>query len=402
MGAFKLLAALTVLFVSPALHAEDFTGKVVGVIDGNTISVMHNGKAEKIRLNGIDCPDSGQAFGTKAKEFTSCLCLGKEVTVLVEETDRYGRMVADIVLPDGRDLNQEIVRNGFAWRYEKYAPNDTTLKALQAEAKAKKADLSADTNPIAPWVFRHPGSSTADKQPTVSQEAATATSKSAAAQSDRAAEFESLSRGMTYENVEAVFGSPGERIASSIVDSKNVAVYTWPLDEASFVRARFTDGVLEDWRVRRFPPPQPAAQQVSAESEYVDVRVVPMNSANNIENITYLVGGTLLRRKLTDGLGVYTPTAVFLLVYVMIRNDDNMPRSIKVNEFFLIDENDSIYVQTRLLLASELTLWSDGAVLNPGVQDVRVLVFDVPPTHTYYLTLPGEPRYSTVVLVALR
>ena len=127
-----------------------------------------------------------------------------------------------------------------------------------------------------------------------------------------------------------------------------------------------------------------------------------MNSANNIENITYLVGGTLLRRKLTDGLGVYTPTAVFLLVYVMIRNDDNMPRSIKVNEFFLIDENDSIYVQTRLLLASELTLWSDGAVLNPGVQDVRVLVFDVPPTHTYYLTLPGEPRYSTVVLVALR
>src|SRR5438094_928760 len=87
--------------IPPTLPSIHFTGKVVGVTDGDTISVLHNGRGEKIRLHGIDCPEKWQAFGKKAKQFTSDLAFGKEVTVKVFGRDRYGRTIGDVVLPDG-------------------------------------------------------------------------------------------------------------------------------------------------------------------------------------------------------------------------------------------------------------------------------------------------------------
>jgi len=106
-----LLAAVA----AATLLAENFTGKVVGITDGDTIRVMHNGVPERIRLWGIDCPESKQAFGPRAKQYTGDLAFGKTVTVRVKDIDRYKRTVAEIVLPDGRSLNREIVRAGFAW-----------------------------------------------------------------------------------------------------------------------------------------------------------------------------------------------------------------------------------------------------------------------------------------------
>jgi endonuclease YncB( thermonuclease family) len=82
-----LLAAVAAV----ALWAEDFTGKVVAITDGDTIKVMHNGAAERIRLWGIDCPESKQAFGTRATQFTGDLAFGQTVTVKVRDVDRYKR-----------------------------------------------------------------------------------------------------------------------------------------------------------------------------------------------------------------------------------------------------------------------------------------------------------------------
>jgi hypothetical protein len=93
---------VVVVLVGAGLCAEDFTGKVVGITDGDTIRVMHDDAAEKIRLWGIDCPESKQAFGTRAKQFTGDLAFGKVVNVRVRDTDRYHRTVAEIILPDGR------------------------------------------------------------------------------------------------------------------------------------------------------------------------------------------------------------------------------------------------------------------------------------------------------------
>jgi micrococcal nuclease len=71
---------------------------------------MHDDRAEKIRLYGIDCPERRQAFGTRAWQFTSSLAFGKEVTVKFRDRDRYGRTVADVLLPDGKSLNHELNR----------------------------------------------------------------------------------------------------------------------------------------------------------------------------------------------------------------------------------------------------------------------------------------------------
>jgi len=87
-GVFFLLAILT---LASFAQAEIFSGKVVGILDGDTIEVMHGGKPERVRLNGIDCPEKGQAFGNRARQYTSELAFGRVVTVQAMGHDRYGR-----------------------------------------------------------------------------------------------------------------------------------------------------------------------------------------------------------------------------------------------------------------------------------------------------------------------
>ena len=96
------------LFLLPATAAA-WSGKVVGVIDGDSITVLHNGKGEQIRLWGIDCPEKGQDFGARAKEFTSALVFGKVVEVEPVTTDRYGRTVAFVRVGDTL-VNEELIR----------------------------------------------------------------------------------------------------------------------------------------------------------------------------------------------------------------------------------------------------------------------------------------------------
>jgi micrococcal nuclease len=153
----RFFAALLVCcaLLSPAL-AQQIAGKVVGVSDGDTITVLTAEKKQfKIRLNGIDCPESAQPFGQAAKQFTSKAVFGKDVTAVVKDTDRYGRTVAVILGPDGANLNQSLVKNGYAWWYRQYAPNDLTLKQLEWEAREAKRGLWAEPKTaIAPWEWR--------------------------------------------------------------------------------------------------------------------------------------------------------------------------------------------------------------------------------------------------------
>jgi endonuclease YncB( thermonuclease family) len=133
-----------------------FSGKVVRVVDGDTIEVMHDGRPERVRLNAVDCPEKGQAFGTRAKEFTSNLVFGQIVTIQSSGQDRYGRTIGDVILTDGRSLNQELVKAGMAWWYRQYS-HDRTLESLESEARSHRRGLWADAHPIAPWDRRHGG-----------------------------------------------------------------------------------------------------------------------------------------------------------------------------------------------------------------------------------------------------
>jgi len=141
-----LLLALCLVAV-PVVAAEvpeppfTLTGKVVGIADGDTITVLVGTTQHKIRVGSIDTPERGQAFGTRATQFTSKLVFGKTVTVRVVKIDRYDRSVGRVTVPteDGPvDLSAELVRAGLAWWYRKYAPDDEELAKLEAEARAAR------------------------------------------------------------------------------------------------------------------------------------------------------------------------------------------------------------------------------------------------------------------------
>lgn len=141
----------------PTSDRPTFTGTVLSVTDGDTLTVSANDAREKVRLTGIDCPESDQPFGSQATQLTTQLALEKTVTVTDFGRDKYHRLLGDVVLPGGRVLNRELVREGFCWWYRKYAPGDTVLERLETEAREARRGLWADQNPMPPWEWRHRG-----------------------------------------------------------------------------------------------------------------------------------------------------------------------------------------------------------------------------------------------------
>lgn len=155
----KALVCL-LLALACAAHAETVTGRVVGVADGDTITVLDADKVQhKIRLAGIDAPEKKQAFGNRSKESLSGLVFDKTVNVETEKRDRYGRQIGK-VLVNGQDVNLAQVERGMAWFYRQYqreqSPDDRKLyEAAEDAAKAGKRGLWRDTEPVPPWDFRH-------------------------------------------------------------------------------------------------------------------------------------------------------------------------------------------------------------------------------------------------------
>src|SRR5262249_43369023 len=116
---------------------------VVKVDDGDTIIVLTQNVSQRLRLAGIDCPESDQPYGAEATETTKTLALNREVTVKPIKTDRFGRTVAEVTLQDGRSLTHELVKAGACWWFRKYAPNDEELKGLEIEARKQRLGLWA-------------------------------------------------------------------------------------------------------------------------------------------------------------------------------------------------------------------------------------------------------------------
>lgn len=138
----------------PSLNG--FTGRVIDVADGDTITIINqNDEKVKIRLAGIDCPESFQIHGEKAKQFLSSRVAGKRVRIEPDTIDKYGRTVA-IVLVNGENLNEQIVAHGHGWVYRKYCTADHCNGWLKLEETAKIAQVGLweDKNPQPPWEWR--------------------------------------------------------------------------------------------------------------------------------------------------------------------------------------------------------------------------------------------------------
>jgi endonuclease YncB( thermonuclease family) len=151
------LLVLSLIFLS--VHAETLTGRVVRVTDGDTIVVLDMDKVQhKIRLQGIDAPERGQAFGTKSKENLSDLVAGKSVVVDYSKYDRYQRILGKVLL-NGKDVNLEQVEDGMAWHYKYYQREQTLTDRVEysdaeLEARRQKIGLWRDPNPVPPWDYR--------------------------------------------------------------------------------------------------------------------------------------------------------------------------------------------------------------------------------------------------------
>lgn len=152
-----LLALVATL--APAADWQSFSGRVVGVVDGDTVDVLTpERRTRRIRLMGIDAPEKRQAFGTRAKQHLADLVFGQGVEIRWRHLDRDGRVLGQVFRAD-RDLNAQMVADGYAWWFAKYQREQLladrkAYAEAHAAARVARLGLWRDDNPIPPWEFR--------------------------------------------------------------------------------------------------------------------------------------------------------------------------------------------------------------------------------------------------------
>ena len=152
------LLLLTLCLNATISSAEDFTGIVTRVLDGDTIEIQTESNEIRIRMAGIDAPERDQPYGRLSKESLEEQILGKRVTVLYMKSDRYGRVLGKII-SDSRDINLMQVQQGMAWWYEYYKrdqsiPDIAAYSAAELEARRRKVGLWSEKKPINPYDWR--------------------------------------------------------------------------------------------------------------------------------------------------------------------------------------------------------------------------------------------------------
>ncbi|HGJ5867122.1 MULTISPECIES: thermonuclease family protein [Arsenophonus] len=145
---------LLILLLIPSFGFANFSGRVVNVIDGDTVYVLMEGKLVKVRLIGIDAPELGQPFGRRSKQNLLHLTAQKQAEVMTEKQDRFGRWLGTLIIA-GKNINTEQVRSGLAWAY-RYHGKATNFRFLALEKKARQANIGlwSSKNPIEPWLWR--------------------------------------------------------------------------------------------------------------------------------------------------------------------------------------------------------------------------------------------------------
>ncbi len=149
----SIVAVLLCVFVM----ADTLNGYVVGVSDGDTIKVIDSGrKQHRVRLWGIDAPESRQAFGQKSKQYLSQMVFNKNVRIEYREKDKYGRILGTVYV-DGENVNLKMVQAGLAWHYVYFAPEEKALADAEKMARKNNLGLWSDKGAVPPWDFRRSG-----------------------------------------------------------------------------------------------------------------------------------------------------------------------------------------------------------------------------------------------------
>lgn len=165
----KRLFIIALIAFAGIANAETYSGRVVGVTDGDTITVLTGGREQKIRLADIDAPESGQPFGSAAKQSLSGLVFGKEVTISGTSKDRYGRLIGRVHVGP-TDVNLELVKQGMAWAYREYT-HDAGIISAESRARVQAIGIWSIDDQTPPWEWRHGGAEPTKPTPHVSETA---------------------------------------------------------------------------------------------------------------------------------------------------------------------------------------------------------------------------------------
>lgn len=141
------------------LAADELRGRIVGITDGDTVTVLTPARIQKkVRLAGIDAPEKGQPFGQASKRQLSELAFQREVSVQWNKEDRFGRIVG-VIIVNGEDVGLSLLRSGFAWHFKRYAHEQSSsdraaYAKAEEQAQAARVGLWRDPQPIPPWEYR--------------------------------------------------------------------------------------------------------------------------------------------------------------------------------------------------------------------------------------------------------
>jgi endonuclease YncB( thermonuclease family) len=156
---FRCLVAVVLLALPGVAAAEALVGLVIGVSDGDTLTLLDDSKQQhKVRLDGIDAPEAGQAYGGRAKQSLAALAFDRRAEATCPKTDRYGRRVCKVVV-GGVDVGLEQIRRGMAWHFKRYeneqgAEDRAAYSAAEEEARQAGRGLWRDRSPVPPWEWR--------------------------------------------------------------------------------------------------------------------------------------------------------------------------------------------------------------------------------------------------------
>ncbi|MGC4097276.1 MAG: thermonuclease family protein [Nitrospira sp.] len=153
MSKVFILLSLILVVAIPVAAGEEFVARVLIVHEGDRLTIHHQGRRDMVSLRNVDCPELKQPYGKQAKHATAAYLANREVVVRDFKRDRQGRMTADILLPDGRQIGHELVKEGLAW-VQPAVSVDQALKDMEELAKASGTGLWAEPNPVPPWKWK--------------------------------------------------------------------------------------------------------------------------------------------------------------------------------------------------------------------------------------------------------
>lgn len=153
-----VLIAIMLMLMSSAANSDTLTGHVVGITDGDTLTLLVDRQQYKIRISGIDAPERHQAWGDKSKANISRLAFNQTAVADCPKVDRWGRQICKVTV-NAVDIGLEQIKDGMAWWYKKYAKEQATddrsvYENAELMAQLRRLGLWGDTNPVPPWDFR--------------------------------------------------------------------------------------------------------------------------------------------------------------------------------------------------------------------------------------------------------